>query len=245
MQLEGSTQQYPLSELIVLISESSITGVLEIGAPDAIGRIFFRAGQVYHAEAGDASGFDAFRRLIQADNAPFHIILGAHHGDDTLWPDTRSLIGHVRRQELLYQRMRHHIPRLESVPVLRAANGDAQVRLDAALWPALALIDGQRSVAAIAAELGYEPFEVGMLLGQLVARGLAAIELPQSAAQLSPEQSACDAALGMSEPIGEDASSAARPASSGFFERLLTGREEQSTGKLPRRRMRLQSLLFL
>jgi hypothetical protein len=245
MQLEGSTQQYPLSELIALLSESSITGVLEIGAPDAIGRIFCRAGQIYHAEAGDAFGFDAFPRLIQADDAPFHIILGAHHRDDTLWPDTLSLIGHVRRQELLYRRMRRHIPTLESVPVLRAENGDAEVRLNATLWPTLALIDGQRSVAAIAAELGYEPFEVGVLLGQLVARGLAAIEPPQPAAQISTEQPACDAAPSLTMPISKATASAAPPAASSFFERLLTGREEQPTGKLTRRRMRLQNLLFL
>jgi hypothetical protein len=244
MQLEGSTQQYPLSELIALLSENSITGVLEIGAPDAIGRIFCRAGQVYHAEASNAFGFDAFRRLIQADDAPFHIILGAHHRDDTLWPDTLSLIAHVRRQELLYRRMRRHIPALDWVPVLRAANGDAEVRLNATLWPALALIDGQRSVAAIAAELGHEPFEVGMLLGQLVARGLAAIEPPQPAAQLRPEQSACDAAPGLTEPNCEATASATRPASSGFFEQLLTGREDQPAGKHLRRRMWLQSLIF-
>jgi hypothetical protein len=244
MQLEGSTQQYPLSELIALLSESSVTGVLEIGAPNAIGRIYCRAGQVYHAEAGDAFGFDAFHRLIQADEAPFHIILGSHHCDDTLWPDTPSLIGHVQRQELLYRRMRRHIPALEWVPVLRAANGNAEVRLNATLWPALALIDGQRSVAAIAAELGYEPFEVGMLLGQLVARGLAAIEPPQPAVQLSPEHSAFDAALGLTDPISEATASAAPHTWSGFFERLLTGREDQPAGKLPRRRIWLQNLIF-
>jgi hypothetical protein len=245
MQLTGSTRQFPLSELIALISENSTTGALEIGAPHAVGRIFCRAGQIYHAEAGDETGFDAFRQLIQADDAPFHIILGARHGNDTLWPDTLSLIGHVRRQELLYERMRRHIPALDSVPVLRAANDDAEVRLSATLWPALALVDGQRSVAAIAAELGHEPFEVGMLLGQLVARGLAAIKL-RSAAQPDAEQPACDAAPNTIEPIDEDTASAAPTSSSGFFERLLTGRPEgQPTAKPSRRRVRLPNLIFL
>jgi hypothetical protein len=227
-----------------MISDSSVTGMLEVEGPGAVGRIFCRAGQIYHAEAGDETGFHAFHQLIQADDAPFRFLIGAHHSDETLWVDTLSLIGHVRRQELLCRRMRRHIPMLESIPVLRAPNGDAEVCLSATLWPALALVDGQRSVAAIAAELGYEPFEVGMLLGQLVARGLATIK-PQPAGQISAEELANDTTPGMIEPIAEGAVSPAPTSSSGFFERLLTGRpEEQPAAKLSRLRVRLPNLIF-
>ena len=243
MQLEGRTRQFPLSELLVLISESSVTGVLEIDAPGAIGRIFCHAGQIYHAEAGDQAGFDVFRQLIQADDASFRFLVGARHGNETLWVDTLSLIGHVRRQELLYRRMRRHIPTLESVPTLRASTGDAEVRLSATLWPALAVVDGQRSVAAIAAELGYEPFEVGTLLGQLVARGLAIIR-PQPAAQPGAEQPMYDTAFDMATT--SDYSAAAERASSiGFFERLLTSRVEEQPATEPlRRRVRRPYLII-
>lgn len=245
MQLEGSTRQFPLSELIALIDERSMTGMLEIGAPEVLGRIFCRAGQLYHAEAGDATGFDALRRLIQAD-APFHFVLGARHNGETLWPDTRSLIGHIRQQELLHRRMSCYIPTLESIPTLRATSGDAAVRLSPTIWPALALIDGQRSVATIAAQLGHEPFEVGMLIGQLVAHGLAAIDSSQLTAQSSAEQPASDKAPDPIEYIGENTTSVAPSSSSGFFERLLTGRPvEQPVPKLRRWRMRLPILIVL
>jgi Domain of unknown function (DUF4388) len=213
--------------------------VLEIKAPGMIGRIFCRTGEIYHAEVGDATAFDALCRLIQADDASFRFVSGARHCDETLRPDAPSLIGHVRRQELLYRRMCQHIPTLESIPVLRASNGDAEVCLSATLWPVLALIDGQRSVAAIADELGHEPFEVGMLLGQLVARGLATIK-----EQPIAEQPANDAASG-APSAGELTVSAAQDSSSGFFERLLTSRiEEQPTSKPARRRIRLPHLIF-
>jgi Domain of unknown function (DUF4388) len=244
MQLEGNTRQFPLSELIALMGESSVTGVLEIGAPDRAGRIFCRTGQIYHAEAGDQTGFDAIRQMIQTDGAPFRFTLGACHSDETLWPDSLSLIGHLRRQELLQRRMQRHIPSLEWIPALRAS-GDEEVRLSATLWPALALIDGQRSVAEIAALLGYEPFEVGTLLGQLVARGLAAIKPPQTAAAPNSEQPACDAASSVIAPASEHIAPAIPAASIGFFERLLTSRPaEQPTAKLPRRRVRLPHLIF-
>jgi hypothetical protein len=243
MQHEGSTREFPLSDLMALISESAVTGVLEIDVPGPIGRVFCQAGQIYHAEAGGQTGFDAFLQLVQADDAPFRFIAGAHHGDKTLWADTLTLIGHVRRQELLCRRMRRYIPTLQSVPALHAANGDAEVRLSAALWPALALVDGQRNVAAIAAELGYEPFEVGMLLGQLVGRGLAAIKPPQSADDSDAEQPSYDAKSGTTS--SKDTATAPAASSMGFFERLLTGRPEpQPAEKLPRRRTRLPNLIF-
>jgi hypothetical protein len=241
MQLEGSTRQFPLSKLIALIGESSATGVLEIDVLGAIGRLFCCAGQVYHAEVGDETAFDALRQLIQIDDAAFRFVLGARHCDETLRADTLSLIGHIRRQELLYRRMCQHIPTLESIPMLRAPNGDAEVRLSATVWPALALVDGQRSVAAIAAELGHEPFEVGMLLGQLVARGLATIK-PQPTAQPNA-QPADQAAPGATS--NEMSASAVGAPPIGFFERLLTSRaDEQPSAKPARRRLRLPNLTF-
>jgi hypothetical protein len=243
MQFEGSTRQFPLSELIVMISESAITGVLEIDGPGLVGRLFCRAGQVYHAEAGSETSFAALRQLIQADDAPFRFFVGARHSDETLWIDTLSLIAHVRRQELLCRRMRRHIPSLESIPALRAPNGDAEVCLSATLWPALALVDGRRSVAAIAAELSYEPFEVGMLLGQLVARGLATIKAQpevQPDAERPLRGAMADAVATGDHPV---AGAPATPM--GFFERLLTSRtEEQPTIKPARRRIRLPNLIF-
>jgi hypothetical protein len=241
MQLEGSTRQFPLSKLIALISENCATGVLEIDLLGTIGRIFCCAGQIYHAEVGDTTAFDALRQLIQTDDAAFRFVMGARHCDETLRADMLSLIGHVRRQEQLYRRMRQYIPTLESIPALRAPNGDAEVRLSATLWPALALVDGQRNVAAIAAELGHEPFEVGMLLGQLVARGLAAIK-PQPAAQ--PKAEPADQA-DPGATSGELAASAVGSSPIGFFERLLTSRsDEQPTAKPARRRLRLPNLIF-
>jgi uncharacterized protein DUF4388 len=240
MQPEGSTREFPLSTLIALVGESSATGVLEIDALGATGRICCCAGQVNHAEIGDQTAFDALRQLVQADDAAFRFVLGAHHCDQTLQADTPSLILHVRQQELLYRRMRQHIPSLGSILALRAPNGDVEVRLSATLWPALALVDGQRSVAAIAAELGHEPFEVGMLLGQLVERGLATI-MPQPAARADATQPADAPAPGVT--TGEVAVDAAGDSPIGFFERLLTSRAEPPPPSKPaRRRIRLPNL---
>jgi Domain of unknown function (DUF4388) len=244
MQLEGSTQEFPLSDLITMMSQSSATGVLEIRIPEHVGRIFCHDGQVYHAETSDQTGFEAFRTMLQADDAPFRFIFGVRHGDATLWPDTLSLISYVRQQEQLHRHMCHHIPTLECVLRLRPSSGSEAVQLSATIWPALALIDGQRSVAEIADLLGHEPFEVGTLLGQLVARGLATVKAPQTATT-SSEQPAGDAPP--DETAWADAHTApAGPATSiGFFERLLTGRPaEHPATNLPRRRRRLPHLIF-
>src|SRR5262245_6491899 len=160
MKLEGSIRQFPLSDLISMILTSSATGVLEVGAPTLVGQIFCRSGRVYHALAGEQVGVEAVRHLIEAYDAPFRFIADVRHGAETLWPDAQMLIGFARRQEQMLQRMRPYIPSLEWVPVLCAPSGRERVRISMTVWPVLALVDGQRSVAEIAAALGHEPFEI-------------------------------------------------------------------------------------
>jgi hypothetical protein len=222
MKLEGSIRQFPLSDLITMLFTSSATGVLEVGAPALIGQIFCRSGRAYHALAGEQDGVEAIRQLLQASDAPFRFIADVRHATETLWPDAQTLISFARRQEQMLRRVRPYIPSLEWVPVLCASNSREDVRISTAVWPVLAMVDGQRSVAEIAAALGHEPLEVGLTLSQLIARGLVNLKPPQQGiATTAAQPQAQQPASGRQAAVQSDGSSG------GFFEWLLTGRSEE------------------
>jgi hypothetical protein len=179
MQLESTLQQFPLSEIMAMMVASLVSGGLEIGSPSRpIGRLFCRDGRLYHAVAGDRTGIAAIRRLAEERDAPFRFIAGMVCEEATLPYDSEVSVGLAKRTEQLWSQVRPYLPSLEWVPVLCENSTEEQVRLDQTHWPALATVDGQRSVAEIAALLGYEPLEVAVALSDLIARGLVLVEPP-------------------------------------------------------------------
>jgi uncharacterized protein DUF4388 len=236
MKLEGSIRQFPLSDLISMILTNSATGVLEVGGPALIGQIFCRSGRIYHALAGEQDGVEAIRHMIEAYDVPFRFIGGVRHAAETLWPDAQMLIGFARRQEQLLRRVRPYIPSLDWVPVLCASNSRDGVRISATIWPVLAMIDGQCSVAEIAAALGHEPLEIGLTLSQLIARGLVNLKPPQRTTAQAPASPPSPPPARPNPPPAQPLAAAASgrhmaasegESFGGFFEWLLTGRSEE------------------
>jgi hypothetical protein len=221
-----------------MISDSAVTGLIEISQHEPAGRIFCRDGRVYHAETGGETGVDAIRQMLDLQDAQFRFIAGVHHATETLWPDAQMLIGFIRRQEQFYRRVRQYIPSLAWIPVLCVSSDIASIRLNAAVWPILALVDGQRSVAENAELLGQEPVEIGLAIGDLIGRGLSNIKPPRAARPAEPPTSESEAVPAEQAPAEED--------TSGFFEWLLTGKSaERPTAWFSRSLMVLNSMLIL
>jgi hypothetical protein len=199
LEFEGTLNEFALSELLAMMVSSSVTGVLEVGGMPG-GRIFCRDGRLYHAETESQAGVAALRALPAQYDAPFRFSAHVEHPDETLHVDSRRLVGLVERDEQLWARTRQSIPSLDWVPEL-CHNSAASVRIDLASWRVITAVDGWRSVAEIAAQIGREPQEVGAEVGELVKRQLARLSPPRSWEPPSPP--------------------AAQPAT--FFDRLLSG----------------------
>lgn len=170
MQLEGTLDQFPLDELIGLIVSTIVTGVLEIGGNNLIGRIFFRDGRMYHAETSDQSGFDALCRLFEEHDAPFCFTAASTSESVTLWNDVHALIAQAQQQAQQWQQVRRYVQNLNWIPVLE----DTLQYQHASQSPILAAVDGQRSIAEIADALGYVPLEIGLRLCELHEQGVIA-----------------------------------------------------------------------
>ncbi|GAB4204802.1 MAG: hypothetical protein OHK0022_30290 [Roseiflexaceae bacterium] len=217
MQLEGSLQQFPLSELLAMVVGSSVTGVLELAFDHSTGLIFSGDGHLYHATVGDLDGFDAVCRMFAERDAHFRFIAGQTSDRETLHLDSWDLIEEGERQAKAWEQVRHVVRSVDWVPVLRTGAVPQQIAISERAWPVLSAIDGQRNIAAIASELGYVPVEVALMLCELLEQNLIVLNPPTVVRrQLFPSFSP----QAYSEP--EVPAVPAGRSRGNFFERLLT-----------------------
>jgi hypothetical protein len=172
VQLDGTLSKFPLRELIEMIVYSSVAGVLELRVGDEVGRLFFNDGRPYHAVVGESTGFDAVCRMFEVRDAMFRFIAGPVASEENLWIDPWEMIERAYRQAELWATVRPRIPNLAWIPALRTAAGADHIHINETTWPVLAAVDGQRSVADIADDLGFAPLDVCVALVNLLDQGL-------------------------------------------------------------------------
>ena len=208
MQLDGTLDTFPLRELIEMIVYSSVTGVLELRLGQHVGQLFFYDGRPYHALGGNETGLEAVSRLFEMPGAAFHFIAGHTVTDESLWHDPLEMIERAERQATQWQLVRPHIPSITWVPSLLSNSNAEHIHINESTWPVLAAVDGQRSVAAIAENIGMSPLDVCVALTSLLEQKLIAVRAPRP---------------GFVEPRTAQASAApqAPQQSTGFFDRVL------------------------
>ena len=206
MELEGSIGAFSMRELIEMIVYSSVTGVLEIGAGDKVGQLYFRDGLPCDARYGDVTGFDAAAMLFELRDAPFAFVAGGTSRTDTLWMDPWELIERCEERSATWIELRPYVPAADWVPVLRTSTPTDQVHISEVTWPVLSAVDGRRSVTDIGAYLDMAVVDVATGLVRLLKQNLITMQPPQ---------------LVMPEPAQEPEAPPSRGAG-GFFERLIT-----------------------
>lgn len=194
MELHGTLNQFPLSELMSLMASCTVTGALEIQGENENGQVFCRSGRMTHAQVGELRGMAALEHLIELGEASFTFNGGAKASEETLWGDPWMLIGLVIRRERLLVRIRMQIPNLHCVPQLSADGVKEGVRIPIAAWPIITTINSQRTVYEVATTLGYDLNDVALAITWLVKRGLVAMRSPRRAQpllrRLSPKYAA-------------------------------------------------------
>jgi hypothetical protein len=220
VQLDGTLIKFPLRELIEMIVYSSVAGVLELRVGDEIGRLFFDDGRPYHAAVGDSTGLDAVCRMFEERDAMFRFVAGPVAGEETIWLDPWELIERAQHQAELWRSVRPRIPNLAWVPALRSAAGAEHIHINETTWPVLAAVDGRRSVAEIADDLGFAPIDVCVALASLLDQGLITM-MPARLAPLAPRSPA-------PQPSAESTRSAP-----GFFDRMLAQAQAEQEVRRP------------
>ena len=170
MQLESTLAQFPLPELIAMIVGSSVTGTLEVGTTH-VACLYFRDGHLYHATALMHTGIAALCYVFTLKDALFRFTAGVVCGDETLWQSPWDLLDFAQRYATTWERVNQYIPSLDHVPVLCQTSAPT-VQLSETGWKMLGAIDGQRSINAVAEQVGQVPLEIAAALCDLLDQGV-------------------------------------------------------------------------
>lgn len=203
MKLEGMFATFPLRELIDMIAYSSVTGVLNIYETNQSGHLYFRDGQLYHVDRGEQYGLEALAGLLELPDANFAFVSDIVTDQESLWGNLDYHLQMAERLAVRWRQIRAYVPSMDLVPVLTMSVEAAQRRVGAARSNFIVAVDGVRSLAQIAEELGW-----------------AEIDIAEAAAQIS-----LDGVIDFQRPTGRKLSQPAvhpRREEGGLFDRVLT-----------------------
>lgn len=71
--ISGDLSSVSLFDVVQVIENSRITGILGLHSPQVVGRIYFNSGQIADADTGNLRGIDAFRKFVDVNEGMFEV----------------------------------------------------------------------------------------------------------------------------------------------------------------------------
>ena len=173
--LTGSLAQWPLKDLIPMLSASRQSGRIELADGAARGEIYLREGVIVHAAAGADAGQPALVTLMGWLSGAFSFSPNVEAPRLTLAGPTDQLLAECGRMAAERNEIRKVIPSLAAVPRLSLAVPSEPVTLQPQDWQVVACVDGLRSVADIIAMVSRDEMAISRIVHGLVMRGLVEI----------------------------------------------------------------------
>ncbi len=215
MELTGTLDCFPLRELLELMQDSSLCGVVEITGSRGIGCVGARDGLICHAEYAGRLGHAALWLLFEETDASFMVSADASRVTrQTLIGDATMLSDEGEERARLWRPIRQRIPDLAMTPIVYS-NARVQVSLEHLDSTVFAAIDNTRTIEELAEAVCLEVLDVCRSLIRLVDAGVVGLTTPSLAAPSIKEPSA-----GLfRRPLGTEPAAAAAPI--GLLGRLL------------------------
>ena len=183
-ELSGSLQALSLSGLLQLLAAEGRTGQLDLAGAGSTGSLWLAGGQIVHATWAPAPDPGASSADMLDGSVALDALLGMAQGSFSFGPDVpapaRTLSGATEQLLMESAVRRDHarsgsgetmspdaIPAFAPVPA-----GGATPRFTTLQWRVLAVIDGRKDVATLAAEVQLPPEALGAMLAELEAAGV-------------------------------------------------------------------------
>lgn len=221
MELEGTLKSFPLSELLEMMEQSSMCGVLEITGQRGVGRIWAKDSLLCQAEYAGTTGREALWQLFAEQDAPFVVrALDSHPWGRPGLGRASDLIAQAQEQIQSWQGIHQRIPSLDLVPLARAQAERPQVsELDRIV---LAALDGKRTVRDLPEITLMEQVDICRALIRLIDAGLVELRRTQAVPaqampQAAPQSPLPPTPVAPAAPIAPPAPPQARPG--GLFKR--------------------------
>jgi predicted transcriptional regulator len=176
MALNGPLHEFPLNDIISLVELGKQTGAAEIrsdmnGRP-VIGRIYFRAGQVIHAELENLPAEESILTMFTLTEGSFQFLAGETPPKEDIKRNNAFLImmGINRSDE--YKKIKEIVPSTDLVPMLVDNIGMPQVNLTQDEWKVLTATNGKDNLENIARITRLGDFRTRKAVAHLLEMGL-------------------------------------------------------------------------
>ncbi|MDQ2810274.1 MAG: DUF4388 domain-containing protein, partial [Chloroflexota bacterium] len=178
MALEGTLKDFPLPDIIQLLSLSRKTGAVEIVGTDGFGtgRLYFHQGKVVSAALDDLLAPDAAFAFFTFPGGSFRFNENEMPADQAA-PITISneflIIEGIRRADE-WEKLRERVPSLDLILGLVAdpVAGNRDINLKPDEWRVLTMINGRDSVRTIARRTTFGDFKTARIVYHLLLSGL-------------------------------------------------------------------------
>jgi hypothetical protein len=217
--LEGSLEEFDLSEIIGLVERAGHTGALEVRSPDGDGALYLAEGRFCAGEAADVTGpverpdllrarlLDVCFQLLRAGSGTFRFSPGV----PPPWPapqrvEVGVVLGTAQRLARHWDRIQLRVPSLDDRPALNDDLAGEPLTLDRLAFRVLRATDGVRTVRQIARDLDLAAVEAAAVVADLVEHGAARVAF----AAAGPAPGAATLRPGPAEATGGRAVEAAR-----------------------------------
>ena len=183
--LNGSLAQWPLGDVLSMLSAARQTGRVELSDGPRRADIYIQDGAIVHAVSADGAGHAALVTVMAWGTGLFSFEPRVAAPDTTIHLPTAELLELCQREADDRAAMMKVIPSPSAAPHLSRARPRDHVLLSPEEWQLIAHIDGRTPVAELARTLNMEDYAFARLLHRLCVESLvefesaAAIRLPQ------------------------------------------------------------------
>ena len=170
--LRGNLIQLPLLDILRLLSLRGQTGRLELENGSQTGEIYLVDGSLVHAVIGAQVGEAAIYTLMGWLQGDFNFVPDADAPEESLTTATEQILLEGSRRIEEWGDIKKVIPSTNVVFKFSTSGSPGSVNLQPSEWQVLSQVNGARSVAEIAEEMGQDEFTVAKVLYGLTSAGL-------------------------------------------------------------------------
>lgn len=172
MVLSGDLKDFELNDVFQFIQMGGKNGALHIKSNKGVSVIYFKGGNILHAEMGVYEGVDAISVLLNWKVGTFNFIPDEETDKITIDLPVQNVILEAARQVDEWEKMKDVLPSINVVVDFIEEPDAGNIELQPMEWKTLSFIDGNKTVKEIADKLETNSFEVAKILYSLVQSGL-------------------------------------------------------------------------
>jgi hypothetical protein len=189
MSLDGSLEDFGLSDVLQLINIGKRTGILTVMDDGNVAKIYFQEGEAVHATLGNEVGERAIYQLFNWNRGTFRFETQVTPTPRTITVGSQNLILEATRRIDEWAKLRSLIPSQKTVLGFspNPRDGSENITLEPQEWRVLSLIDGRRPVSKIAELSGFNELKTTKILYGLVSSGL--LEVTEEESRQKEEKS--------------------------------------------------------